>query len=129
MNVPVSLSLSGDQHEHLKSFLFPGDEKEAVALLLCGRRAGDRRERLMVREIHDYIPYDNCSERTAALSNLVNRITLRRCSTGATEKNFSVIKVHSHPNGYAAFSSTDDEGDARLLPMIRGWVEADIVAR
>ena len=69
MNVPVSLSLSGDQHEHLKSFLFPGDEKEAVALLLCGRRAGDRRERLMVREIHD-IPYDHCTERTAALGDL-----------------------------------------------------------
>ena len=63
MSVPVSLSLSGDQHEHLKSFLFPGDGKEAVALLLCGRRAGDRRERLVVREIQG-IPYDQCSERT-----------------------------------------------------------------
>ena len=31
-----------------------------------------------------------------------------------------------HPTGYAAFSTTDDDGDARLLPMIRGWVEADI---
>ena len=64
MSVPVSLSLSGDQHEHLESFLFPGDGKEAVALLLCGRRAGDRRERLVVREIQG-IPYDQCSERTA----------------------------------------------------------------
>ena len=56
MTVPVSLSLTGDQHEHLKSFLFPGDGKEAVALLLCspsrGRqtrapgRAGDSRHTL-----------------------------------------------------------------------------------
>lgn len=124
MSAPVSLSLSGDQHDHLKGFLFPGDGKEAVALLLCGRRAGDRRERLLVREIHG-IPYDLCSERTATLvtwqpdyvAPLLDR---------AGEEGLSVIKVHSHPNGYAAFSPTDDEGDARLLPMIRGWVEADI---
>jgi Prokaryotic homologs of the JAB domain len=44
----------------------------------------------------------------------------------AAAERLSVVKVHSHPTGYAAFSGTDDEGDARLLPMIRGWVEADI---
>ena len=38
----------------------------------------------------------------------------------------SIVKIHSHPGGYAAFSDTDDEGDARLLPMIRGWIEVDI---
>jgi hypothetical protein len=32
---------SDDQHEHLKSFLFPDDGKEAVAIMLCGRRADD----------------------------------------------------------------------------------------
>ena len=124
MTVPTNLSLSGDQHEQLRSFLFPADGKEAVALLLCSRRDGDRCQRLVVREVHD-IPYDNCSERTAT------RVTwspdyIVPMLDRATEENFSVIKVHSHPNGYAAFSPTDDEGDARLLPMIRGWVEADI---
>ena len=47
MTAPVTLAFSGDQHEHLKSFLFPGDGNEAVAILLCGRRAGDRRHRLV----------------------------------------------------------------------------------
>ena len=124
MRVPTSLSLSGDQHEHLKSFLFPGDGKEAVALLLCGRRAGDRRERLVVREVQG-IPYDYCSVRTGA------RVTwppeyVAPMLDRAAEEGLSVVKVHSHPSGCAAFSATDDEGDARLLPMIRGWVEADI---
>jgi hypothetical protein len=63
MAAPVTLALSGDQHEHLKSYLFPGDGKEAVALLLCGRRAGDRKHRLVVREIHG-IPYCDCAVRT-----------------------------------------------------------------
>jgi hypothetical protein len=44
----------------------------------------------------------------------------------ATAERLSVVKIHSHPTGYGAFSKTDDEGDARLLPMIQGWVEADI---
>ncbi len=52
MPAPVTLSLSGDQQDHLKSFLFPGDGYEAVAILLCGRCAGERKHRLLVREIH-----------------------------------------------------------------------------
>ncbi|MDE0449961.1 MAG: ThiF family adenylyltransferase [Spirochaetaceae bacterium] len=124
MSVPTSLSLSGDQYEHLRKFLFPGDGKEAVALLLCGRRAGDRRERLVVREVQG-IPYDRCSERTGA------RVTwppeyMAPMLDRAAEERLSVVKVHSHPSGCTTFSATDDEGDARLLPMIRGWVEADI---
>lgn len=124
MTVSVSLSLSGDQHEHLKSFLFPGDGKEAVALLLCGRRAGDRRERLVVQKIQG-IPYNHCSERTAT------RVTwspeyVAPMLDHAAEEGLSVVKIHSHPNGYPNFSPTDNEGDSRLLPMIRGWVEADI---
>lgn len=44
----------------------------------------------------------------------------------AAAERLSVVKIHSHPGGFATFSGTDDEGDARLLPMVRGWVEADI---
>ena len=124
MTVPVTLSLSGDQHDHLKSFLFPGDGKEAVAILLCGRRAGDRRHRLLVREIHGIL-YDDCSVRTPTLVTWPPDYIAPMLERAA-EEGLSVIKVHSHPTGYAAFSATDDEGDARLLPMIRGWIEADI---
>ena len=44
----------------------------------------------------------------------------------AASERLSVIKVHSHPTGYGGFSETDDAGDNRLLPMIRGWIEAGI---
>ena len=124
MTVPASLSLSADQHERLKSFLFPDDGKEAVAVLLCGRRRGERRERLVVREVHGIL-HDHCSERTAT------RVTWQPECIGpildrAAEEALSVVKVHSHPTGHGAFSPTDDDGDTRLLPMIRGWVESDI---
>ncbi len=122
--MPVTLSLSGDQHDHLKSFLFPGDGKEAVALLLCGRRAGARHHRLVVREVHG-IPYEDCSERTPTLVTWPPDYIAPMLDRAA-EEGLSVVKVHSHPGGYGAFSPTDDEGDAHLLPMIRGWVESDI---
>lgn len=125
MSIPVTLAFTGDQHEHLKHFLFPGDGKEAVAFALCGRRDGDRRHRLTVREIHD-IPYDHCLKRTSMavtwspdyIDNILER---------AASERLSVIKIHCHPGGYAAFSDVDDEGDHRLLPMIRGWIEAEVL--
>src|SRR5712692_7147075 len=124
MTAAVSLSMTGDQHERLRQFLFPGDGKETAAILLCGRREGDRRHRLLVRAIEG-IPYEICSERTDV------RVTwppdfIAPLLDLATGERLSLIKVHSHPTGYATFSVTDDEGDARLLPMIRGWIEADI---
>jgi proteasome lid subunit RPN8/RPN11 len=125
MPARVDLAFSGDQHEHLKSFLFPGDGKEAVAILLCGRRDGDRRHRLVVREVHG-VPYSECTVRTPT------RVTWRPDAIAsmlerAEAERLTVVKIHSHPTGYAAFSKTDDDSDARLLPMIRGWVEADIL--
>lgn len=122
MRPPVTLALTGDQHAHLQSFLFPGDNKEAVAVLLCGRRDGDRRHRLVVREVQG-IPYNQCTRTTTTVRwspDYIAPILDRAASEGLT-----VVKVHSHPNGYAAFSSVDDEGDSRLLPMIKGWVEGD----
>lgn len=121
--IPVTLAFSGDQHAHLKSFLFPGDDLEAVAILLCGRGAGDRRHRLTVREVHG-IPLDQC-ERTS-LKITWNTDAIAHILERATNLGLSVVKVHSHPGGYSQFSEIDDEGDARLLPMIRGWVEVDV---
>ncbi|MFZ3215118.1 MAG: Mov34/MPN/PAD-1 family protein [Candidatus Acidiferrales bacterium] len=44
----------------------------------------------------------------------------------ASAERLSVVKIHSHPGGFASFSGTDDKGDKKLLPMIRGWIEADV---
>ncbi len=124
MPCPVTLAFTGDQHAHLRSHLFPGDDLEAVAFLLCGMRDGDRRQRLTVREIHE-IPYEHCVRRTPTSvtwsPDYIDTILER-----AAAERLAVIKVHSHPNGYAAFSATDDRSDAQLLPMIQGWVEGEL---
>lgn len=123
-STPVTLTLTSDQHAQLKTFLFPGDDKEASALLLCGRRAGDQRYRLVVREIHE-IPYQVCSKRTADNITWSTDAIVPHLER-ATQEKLSVVKIHSHPGGYPQFSATDEEGDTRLLPGIREWIEADI---
>jgi hypothetical protein len=124
MSPPVTLSLSAEQHELLRHFLFPGDGKEAVAIALCGRRAGNRRHRLTVREIHK-IPYEACSERTELQVTWPPDL-LEPLLERAEAERLSVVKIHSHPGRFAAFSDTDDTGDRQLLPLIHGWIEADI---
>ena len=119
----VTLTLTEDQHEELKAHLFPDDGYEASAIILCGRCAGDRRHRLVAREVHP-IPYKKCTERTPlrvtwptdVIAPLLDR---------AEEHGWTVIKSHSHPNGRARFSETDDEGDHKLIPAIRDWFDDD----
>jgi hypothetical protein len=120
----VTLSLTGEQHERLRAFLFPGDGKEAAAIALCGRGAGKYRHRILVHELHE-IPYEACSERspyrvtwsTDVIAPLLDK---------AEKKGLSVVKFHSHPGHYPKFSETDDAGDNVLLPAIKNYVEADV---
>jgi hypothetical protein len=117
--------MTGAQHAHLMRFLFPGDGSEAVAFALCGRRNGDRRHRLLVRTIEE-IPYGLCIERSPVRVRWSTDV-LQALLERAARENLSVIKIHSHPTGFASFSATDDTGDSRLLPMIRGWIGTDVV--
>lgn len=124
MTRPYTLTLAEAQHRALADHLFPGDGKEAAAIVLCGRRDGGRRHRLLVREVHP-IPYDVCSVRTPL------RVTwptdyIEPLLEKALKERLTVVKLHSHPNRYRQFSDTDDAGDRELLPMIKSWVERDI---
>jgi hypothetical protein len=123
MTLPVTLSMTQDQHRRLHRHLFPGDGKEAVAIMLCGRRQGDRRHRLLVRDIQE-IPHNLCDRTSVSVTWQTDVIaeSLER----AEPEQLSFIKIHSHPNRYAAFSSTDDMSDGLLLPMVRDSVEHNV---
>ncbi|MGY4430978.1 hypothetical protein ACVWWO_003455 [Bradyrhizobium sp. F1.13.1] len=70
--------------------------------MLCGSRAGDRSHRLVVREIHG-IPYEDYSERTPMRVTWPPDYIASMLDRAAAE-GLSVVKVHSHPGGYAAVS-------------------------
>jgi hypothetical protein len=117
------LRMTGLQHEQLRRHLFPGDGFEAVAVAVCGRRAGDDKHMLTVHEIK-LIPYEECAVRTPvrvtwstdALVPLLNK---------AARNDGAILKIHSHPNGFSQFSETDDIADCDLFPSIYGWVDGD----
>ncbi|RJG55616.1 ThiF family adenylyltransferase [Sphingobium terrigena] len=112
--------MTDDQHRRLNTHLFPGDGKEAVAVLLCAHRRGNRRHRLLVRYINE-IPHAQC-ERTA-VSVTWQTDVIEDSLARAEAEGLSFIKIHSHPNGYPAFSAIDDQSDGLLLPMVRDSTE------
>lgn len=116
----VSLTLTQDQLTLLRTHLFPPDGGEAVALLLCGRREGAERQRLMVRRVEP-IPYLECTERTP------DRVTwptsrLEPLLHEAARLGLSLVKIHGHV-GYDRFSRTDDIADRQLFPSVHGWAD------
>ncbi len=117
------LRMTGLQHEQIRRHLFPGDGFEAVAVAICGRRAGDDKQILTVREIK-LIPHEKCSVRTA------HRVTwstdeLIPLLGRAAKTNGAILKIHSHPTGFPQFSETDDIADGELFPSVYGWVDGD----
>lgn len=123
MSPRVSLSLAGDQHGALREHLFPGDGLEAVAFIACGRAAGVERHRLVARYLH-LIPHGRCVRERDRVNWNAEDIEL--LMEQAEIDGLSLVKVHSHPQGFADFSHVDDASDAELLPTIRSWVEADV---
>lgn len=118
----ATLTLTEQQHLRLQRHLFPGDGKEAAAILFCGRAMGAHTHRLLVREVHP-IPYSECSVRTPVQLTWGTDFIVPLLDR-AEREGWTVAKVHSHPTGIPEFSETDTIGDLQLLPAIRDWVEA-----
>ena len=121
MSRPIKLRIAGVHDARLREHLFPGDGKEAAAFGLCGRHTGVESDVMLVQEIH-CIPYSDCPVRedrqlkwrTESLEPILMR---------AHQEGLGIVKFHSHPTGYAAFSETDDRSDRDLFPSIYGWVD------
>lgn len=113
----ITLTMTEDQHRGLHEHLFPDDGLEAVALILCGQRRGQRR-RLSVSEIV-YVPHERCER-------AVDRVTWRTdflpaILEEAERKGLAVLKIHGHRT-LRAFSDLDDASDGRLFPSLYGWL-------
>ena len=118
----IKLRLTQKDHALLKAHLFPGDDLEAVAVAVCGRRRGESIHCLPVRSVVP-IPYDECKVRAP------DRVTwssqrLVPLLEEAARRDLAILKVHSHPGGYADFSSVDNESDKDLFNSVFGWTDS-----
>lgn len=120
----VTLSLTSAQHQLLHSHLFPGDGKEAAAIILCGHRPGPTRHRLLAHTIH-LIPHDACIERST-ISITWPTDFIEPWLQEADRHGYGVVKIYSHPGGFASFSTQVAKSDTDLFPCIAGWVEQDV---
>lgn len=122
MTTKTTLSLTECHHDQLMKHLFPGDGLEAVALALCGRRQGLGSYGLLVHKVIP-VPHESCRRAPDFVTWSTDRMP--EILEYAAKKGLSVVKVHSHPNGYDSFSPTDDQSDKEFFGYLRSWVEDD----
>jgi len=117
------LRLTGSQVRRLHAHLFPGDGKEAVAIALCGQRRGAGHQLLAHKLI--LIPHESCDVRSATTVAWSTDLIIAALIE-ANQRGWSVVKFHSHPGGYNAFSDQDDRSDSALFPSIAGWIDHEV---
>jgi ThiF family protein len=115
------IRLSGLHYDMIKAHLFPGDEKEAVAVALCGRSAHTNNHTLLVQEVI-LIPHESCYERTGFLVHWPTNIIIPLLEK-AVRNNLAILKIHCHPGWYEQFSYIDDESDLKLFRSIHSWLD------
>lgn len=110
-----TLRITQQHHAALQRHLFPGDRKEAVALLLCGRRAGSECHVFTVQKVVT-VPHEICDRKADRVTWPTEHVDA--LITEAYGRGLAVVKVHSHITDYRRFSATDDESDKPLFASI-----------
>ena len=119
----TKLRVSGAQQSLLLSHLFPGDGLEAVAVALCGRLEGATAHVLTIHQIVT-IPYVEC-ERGPDFVRWSTRKLVPLLEVAAA-KRMGILRIHSHPSGFASFSRKDDATDRDIFNSVFGWIEGDL---
>lgn len=112
-------NLMAAQHESLQQHLFPGDGKEAIAIILCGRAENSKGIRgLMAHEIC-LLPHEKC-ERDIGYIRWPTLQAWPLIERALTE-GMSIAKIHCHPGGEEYFSRVDDVSDKEFFGSLFGW--------
>lgn len=118
------LKLHGTHYQQLREHLFPGDGKEAVALVLCGRHEDEEHSILLGHQLL-LIPHEECERDEQYVKWKTTRAV--PLFEQVEKSNFAIVKIHSHPTGYSEFSPVDDESDGIFFPAAFSWSETDSV--
>ncbi|MEE9431460.1 MAG: ThiF family adenylyltransferase [Melioribacteraceae bacterium] len=118
-----SMCITEKQYKQLQKHLFPGDQKEAIAILLCGVHKAKNRERFLVHKIF-MIPYEKCTVRSARRVQWQTDV-LKPILDEASQKKLSVFKIHSHDKRFKEFSKIDNVSDKKLFPQIYTWLDSN----
>ena len=115
------IRISGKHYQEIKQQLFPGDNKEAVAVALCGRSSWKGNHTLLVNEIL-LILHEACFERRVDFVHWPTEIIVPLIEK-AKKKGMAIMKIHCHPGGGEFFSDYDTESDLTLFTGIHSWLD------
>ena len=118
----TALVMTECHHASLRSYLFPGDGLEAAAILVCNRGTGRRSQRLLVAE-QLHLPHDRSLRQQRRVTWPFSDHLPPERITEIDRNGQSIVTIHSHPNGQAAFSAVDDENDRMLFPSVCNWFD------
>lgn len=116
-----TLVMAGVDHDVLRDHLFPGDGKEAAAILVCTRDTG-RRLKLLVRSVVP-VPHDACRRKPDRLTWPTD--VLDEWLDRTEEEGLALVLIHSHPSGYPEFSLLDDASDQELMPYLYPYARTE----
>jgi molybdopterin/thiamine biosynthesis adenylyltransferase len=114
--------ICGLHFEEVRRHLYPGDNKEAIALALCGRFNNGRVTMLLVHKLL-LIPYDECHRENDFIEWPTERAV--PFLTEAMNNGLAIVKIHSHPGWYDSFSEVDDVSDHDFYSSVYGWTNED----
>jgi hypothetical protein len=118
------LKLHGKHYDALRKHLFPGDNKEAVAVLLCGRHEDEQKSILLGYQLL-LIPHEECDRQLDYIKWKTTRVI--PLFERVEKDNLAIVKIHSHPGGYRKFSELDDIADGSFMSAAFNWSETDSV--
>jgi hypothetical protein len=116
-----NISIAECHYKTLRTHLYPGDNREAVAIALCGICKDNEQIRLLVNEIVP-IPYEICKVREEDIITWPTDYLIPSLIK-ANKYDYSIIKIHCHPGGGEYFSAQDNRADSDLFPSLFGWVD------
>ncbi len=109
------LRMTATQHGQFQLHLFDGSGFEGVAIALCGRAESEGRRVHLVHKLIE-IPHSECLRGRDFIKWPTRR--LRDALTEAARLGLSVMKVHSHPEGFREFSARDDASDVEIFRAV-----------
>src|SRR5690349_20277287 len=109
------LRMTHNQQARLERHLFDGSGLEAVAVGLCGYVASGNRIVFALHRIVE-IPVEDCIRTPVSVTWPTG--PMKALLAEAREGGMALLKIHSHPAGYRAFSEQDDRSDLELFNAI-----------
>lgn len=116
------LTMTEQRHEAVFNHLFPGDELEAAAILLCNQGTGRRHHRLIVADVL-YPPHHLSERKQDFVSWPFGDCLSPEIISDIDRDGLSIVTIHSHPKGCGGFSEIDDSNDRELFSSVCNWFD------